>query len=128
MQGSAWMDASVWRRYLREVLYYKIENPSVLLVDNFDSHVSIESEKIIGDELGSELCALPTNSTSYCQPLDVSIMGPFKQHMRDLWVLSDDNATTAKENRMVMIQRAIQAWEMISEDEVRASFVKALPK
>ncbi|KAH9130187.1 hypothetical protein LEN26_008762 [Aphanomyces euteiches] len=107
MQGSAWMDASVWRQYLREVLYYKIENPSVLLVDNFDSHVCIESEKIISDELGFELCALPPNSTSYCQPLDVSIMGPFKQHMRDLWVLSDDNATTAKEKRMVMIQRAI---------------------
>ncbi|KAF0724524.1 hypothetical protein Ae201684P_012638 [Aphanomyces euteiches] len=128
MQGSAWMDASVWRQYLREVLYYKIENPSVLLVDNFESHVCIESEKIIRHELGSELCALPPNSTTYCQTLDVSIMGPFNQHMRDLWVLSDDNATTAIEKRMVMIQRAIQAWEMISEDEVRASFVKALPK
>ncbi|KAH9108422.1 hypothetical protein AeMF1_016409 [Aphanomyces euteiches] len=109
MEGKAWMDAIVWRRYLRE-------------------HVSAESERIIGDELGSELCALPPNSTSYCQPLDVSIMGPFKQHMRNLWVLSDDNATTAKEKRIVMIRRAIQAWEMISNEEVRASLVKALPK
>ncbi|KAH9117472.1 hypothetical protein LEN26_005154 [Aphanomyces euteiches] len=126
MQQKAWMNGNVWKRYLRDVLAGNIEDPSVLLVDNFDCHVSNESERIIGEELGSVLYPLPPNSTSHCQPLDVSIMGPFKQHLRDLWIMSDVTATTAKEKRIVMIERAIRAWSMISEDEVRASFKKAL--
>ncbi|KAF0682379.1 Aste57867_25467 [Aphanomyces stellatus] len=83
MQEKAWMNGVVWKKFLRDVLKPSVENSSVLLVDNFDSHVSEESEKIIGEELGCELCPLPANATSFCQPLDVSLMGPFKQHLRD---------------------------------------------
>ncbi|RHY84949.1 hypothetical protein DYB35_014041, partial [Aphanomyces astaci] len=38
MQKKAWMNGSVWKYYLREVLSQSIENLSILLVDNFDSH------------------------------------------------------------------------------------------
>ncbi|RLO06197.1 hypothetical protein DYB28_011102 [Aphanomyces astaci] len=126
LKKKAWMNGIVWKYFLRDVLKPDIENPSVLLVDNFDSHVSEESENIVGEELGSELCALPPNSTSHCQPLDVSLMGPFKEHLRDFWVLTKSTATTAKEKSLVMINRAIKAWDMVTDDEVRASFVKAL--
>ncbi|KAH9125288.1 hypothetical protein LEN26_009594, partial [Aphanomyces euteiches] len=68
MQKRAWMDGSVWRFYLRDVLAPSIENPSVLLVDNFDCHVSSKSDAIVGDELGCELHPSPPNSTSYCNP------------------------------------------------------------
>ncbi|RHY03344.1 hypothetical protein DYB36_014289, partial [Aphanomyces astaci] len=124
MKKKAWMNGIVWKYFLRDVLKPDIENPSVLLVENFDSHVSEESENIVGEELGSELCALPPNSTSHCQPLDVSLMGPFKEHLRDFWVLTKSTATTAKEKSLVMINRAIKAWDMVTDDEVRASFVK----
>ncbi|RLO10571.1 hypothetical protein DYB28_010518 [Aphanomyces astaci] len=124
MQKKAWMNGIVWKYFLRDVLKPDIENPSVLLVENFDSHVSEETENIVGEELGSELCALPPNSTSHCQPLDVSAICPFKQHLRDLWVLTKSTATTAKEKRLVMINRAIKAWDMVTDDEVHASFVK----
>ncbi|KAH9098936.1 hypothetical protein LEN26_016495 [Aphanomyces euteiches] len=95
MQKKAWMNGVVWKKYLRDVLHDHIQNPSVLLVDNFDSHVSDESQRINGEELRSVLYALPPNSTSHCQPLDVSIMGPFKQHLRDLWIMSQETDTTA---------------------------------
>ena len=112
------MNGVVWKKYLRNVLATSIENPSVLLVDNFDCHVSDESERVIGEELGSIIYALPPNSTSHCQPLDISIMGPFKQHLRDIWVMSTAVARTAREKRIITIQRAIQAWDMISESEL----------
>ncbi|KAH9133329.1 hypothetical protein AeRB84_020464 [Aphanomyces euteiches] len=128
MQSKAWMDGPVWRTFLRDVLMVNIENPSVLIVDNFESHVSEESERIVSDELGCHLYLLPPNSTSYYQPLEKSIMGPFKQHLRDLWVLANDDAKTAKEKRISIIKRAIEAWDKISPEEVRKSFFKALPK
>ena len=128
MQGRAWMNGSVWKQYLYQVLAPSIENPSVLIVDNFDSHVSEESYQIIQEEFGSHLAPLPPNATSHCQPLDVSLMGPFKQHLRDLYLREDFIALTAAEKRRTMIERAIEAWEMITEEEVRQSFVKAIPR
>ncbi|RHZ42717.1 hypothetical protein DYB26_011663, partial [Aphanomyces astaci] len=50
-------------------------------VDNFEAHVSEVSTKIVQEELGSHLCAMPPNATSVCQPLDVGVMAPFKRHL-----------------------------------------------
>ncbi|RLO03806.1 hypothetical protein DYB28_008927, partial [Aphanomyces astaci] len=51
VQEKAWMDGRVWKSYLRTVLHDHIEEASVILVDNFDSHVSEASYKIINEEL-----------------------------------------------------------------------------
>ncbi|KAH9152018.1 hypothetical protein AeRB84_005499 [Aphanomyces euteiches] len=115
MQERAWVNGTLWAKYLRDVLGPNIEEPSLLLVDNFECHVSEESERIVGEELGRQVVRLPPNS-------------PFKQHLLDLWVIAEDHAITAKEKRIAMIKRAIEAWGKISRDEVIASFHKALPK
>ncbi|RHZ25741.1 hypothetical protein DYB26_006388, partial [Aphanomyces astaci] len=49
VQEKAWMDNDVWRSYLRSLLLPQIEEPSVLLVDNFESHVSDKSYSIVHD-------------------------------------------------------------------------------
>ncbi|RHZ00592.1 hypothetical protein DYB35_012632 [Aphanomyces astaci] len=59
----AWMDARVWALYLRQLLKPKVREPSVLLLDNFDTHVSKEGLKIAR-----------------------RIMPPFKRHLRNLWL------------------------------------------
>ncbi|ETV75853.1 hypothetical protein H257_09828 [Aphanomyces astaci] len=124
VQTKAWMDGLVWAQYLREVLGGSIEEPSVVLMDNFECHVSAASYKIMYEELGTHLRPLPPNSTSVCQPLDVGVMAPFKRNLRNLWLLEeqiigddeDPYSLTAQQKRMAMVQRAISAWDMVSED------------
>ncbi|RHY91064.1 hypothetical protein DYB31_012252 [Aphanomyces astaci] len=89
---------------------------------------AMQKKAWMNGDVWSEICALPPNSTSHCQSLDVSLVGPFKQYLRDRWVITQNTATTAKEKRIVMFERATKAWDMITEEEVRASFVKALAK
>ncbi|RHZ26877.1 hypothetical protein DYB37_012425 [Aphanomyces astaci] len=136
VREKAWMDGRVWAQYLREVLGESIEEPSVVLLDNFECHVSDESYKIVYEELGAHICALPPNSTFFCQPLDVGVMAPFKRNLRNFWLLEeqivgddeDPFSPTACQKRVAMVKRAIAAWDMVSDDVIRRSFEKAIPQ
>lgn len=128
VQENAWMDATAWKAFVLNCFRYQVEGPSVLLVDNFDAHVSDEGTALVAEEANCQVCPLPANSTSVCQPLDVGVMGPLKAKLRTFWVTEKGVAKTAAEKRLAMVKRTIAAWEAIPEDTVRKSFVKALPQ
>lgn len=128
VQENAWMDSKVWKRYVLELLRYEIASPSVLLLDNFDAHVSDEGQAVVAEEACCSVCPLPPNSTSYIQPLDVGVMGPFKSNLRMLWMEEEHTATDAASKRCVTIDRAIKAWSMITSSTIVSSFEKAIPR
>ncbi|RLO09702.1 hypothetical protein DYB28_003392 [Aphanomyces astaci] len=140
VQESAWMDSRVWAIYLRKVLKPQIRQPSVLLLDNFEPHVSKEGHKIANEGAGCVVAAIPPNATSVVQPLDVGIMAPFKRHLRSLWLEEeiiegsgseedvDLMTVPAQQKRLTMIHRAIKAWGCITPAEIRRSFTKAIPQ
>lgn len=129
VQANGWMDAVGWKEYVMECLRFQIHGPSVLLLDNFDAHVSPEGQQLVTDEACCAVCPLPPNSTSVCQPLDVGVMGPLKAKTRTLWLTEDNGPTpTAAQKRLAMIKRTIAAWEDISEETIAKSFKAALPK
>ncbi|KAF0692321.1 Aste57867_16593 [Aphanomyces stellatus] len=118
----------------------KFREPSVLLADNYDSHVSAKGHKT-EEQVGCLVAAIPPNAASVVQPLDVGVMAPFKRHLRDLWLQEDliegedgDEEhdvdlmyVSARQKRFAMIARAIKAWSRITPQEIRRSFAKALP-
>ncbi|KAF0683832.1 Aste57867_24148 [Aphanomyces stellatus] len=85
---STWMDERVWTYYLESLLKLKVREPSVLLVDNFDSHISAQGQKT-AEQVGRLVSAIPPNATSIVKLLDVGVMVPFKRHLRDLWLQED---------------------------------------
>ncbi|ETV67126.1 hypothetical protein H257_16668 [Aphanomyces astaci] len=58
------------RQYLWNALAERIDGQSLLVLDNFDSHVSKEEVDTTA-EIGFDVCPLPPNATPHCQPLDV---------------------------------------------------------
>ncbi|RHZ06856.1 hypothetical protein DYB31_004055 [Aphanomyces astaci] len=136
VQQKAWMDNTVWNYYLRTLLANNLSDHSVVLLDNFASHVNDDSYRIVHEELGSLLCPIPPNATSICQPLDVGVMAPFKRYLRDAWLTEemidgedgdDFDTPTAGQKRLAMVKRAIVAWDRVSPVDIRRSFEKALP-
>jgi hypothetical protein len=122
------MDETVWRHYVLNCLRYGIKPPSVLLLDNFDAHVSAEGERLVAEEACCAVAPLPANATSVCQPLGVRVMGPFKAKMRSLWLEEFTTPTSMSEKRNRLIQRAIKAWEQIDAATIVSSVNKAIPK
>ncbi|EGZ15809.1 hypothetical protein PHYSODRAFT_508992, partial [Phytophthora sojae] len=130
-QENGWMDRHVWVRYCKELLKFEVDAPSVLLLGNFDCHVSEEEQRVVADETGATVVPLPANSTAVCQPLDVGVMGPLKKSLRALWLKEqsdDEDKETTKEKRLALIKRTIAAWELMSADTIFAAFEKAIPK
>ncbi|OWZ03558.1 hypothetical protein PHMEG_00024689 [Phytophthora megakarya] len=92
---TAWMDSRVWKFYLRSLLLMHITEPSLLLLDNLDCHVSGESEAIVAEELMAVLQPLP-------KKLNIA-------KLKALWLKDKTKATTASEKRLATIKRAIAA-------------------
>ncbi|RHX97106.1 hypothetical protein DYB25_005467 [Aphanomyces astaci] len=110
--------------------YYAIQKKAWMDASCHVSKEALETSQVVG----FNVVPLPANATSHCQPLDVSIMAPFKRHLRDLWIAEDiseaegGDQVPAKVKRITLINRAMKAWDMVTPEEVRGSFFKAIPK
>ncbi|GMF60705.1 unnamed protein product [Phytophthora fragariaefolia] len=122
----AWMDAVGWRFYISKLFKHEVDGSAVLLVDNFDSHVSEEGQRVVAEETNATLVPFPPNTTAVCQPLDVGVMGPLKAKLRSKF--RGIRGGTAKEKRLRAIRPTITAWEELEETTVIRSFEKAIPR
>lgn len=117
------MIKDIWKFYVTELLKLEIKDESLILVDNLDCHVSRDSINLLAD-IGSIMCPLPPNTTSYCQPLDVGIMGPIKAKIRFIWL--NEPAVDVHESASVLrekvIKRAVIAYEELTTQCVLRSW------
>ncbi|GMF48276.1 unnamed protein product [Phytophthora fragariaefolia] len=126
VQEHAWMDAVGWGFYVRNVLRHEIDGPAVLLLDNFDSHVSDKGQRVVVEETKAVVVPFPPNTTAVCQPLDVGVIGPLKAKLRSKF--RGITGGTAKQKCLRAIESIIAAWEESAETTIIRSFEKAIPK
>ena len=116
----------MWKIYVEKLLKFEIDKPAVLLLDNFECHVSEEGQRIVAEEANAIPVPLPPNSTAVCQPLDVGVMGPLKAKIRNRTGRNTEG--TAKEKRLRAIESTITAWNSLSKKTIIRCFEKAIPK
>lgn len=72
-----------------------IENPVLLLLDNHNSHLSIQG-LYYSKENGIVMLSFPLHCSHKLQPLDRTVFGPFKRYVNfacDNWMLNNPNHT-----------------------------------
>ncbi|OWY94716.1 hypothetical protein PHMEG_00035475 [Phytophthora megakarya] len=106
----------------------EIDAPSVLLLDNSDSHVSEDGQNIVANETSAIVYPVPANSTSVSEPLEVGVMGTLKKKLSAEMLREKMPGLNAKQKRVGVVMRTIRAWEDISAESVVKSFEKAIPK
>ena len=103
----------------------------MLLIDNFSGHIDNEIEKLLND-LRIDVKPLPSNTTPYLQPLDLSVNGPFKSYYADYWddfqlkldsrPLTDKAQNYKAPPKEDKIEWISKAWEQISQETIQNGF------
>lgn len=147
VQRNGWMDSTVWiEKFINDqwagFVSEETPGPLTIYVDNLKCHVSEEAQEAFA-AWGTEVVALPENTTAILQPLDVGVMGPFKQKLRSLTLSYELDALrrqdrvplrerllalkrmSADEKRKLLVDRVTKAWDGVSEDCIRRAWEKS---
>ncbi|XP_072392183.1 uncharacterized protein [Diabrotica undecimpunctata] len=90
---SGWMNSKLFVDVMKHFIKFSnssIENLSILIYDNHESHVTYQVVQLAKDN-GVIILTLPPHCSNKLQPLDVSIFSPFKAYYNagiDSWLLN----------------------------------------
>ena len=147
VQENAWMNSHTWTsnsigNLWEEHVATQFPDPLAIYVDNLGCHVSTASTEAFA-ACGTEVVPLPKNTTSVLQPLDVGVIGSFKQKLRALALAADiehmrsNPGVPLRERLLVLMNkpahekhkaiatRVIKAWDSISADSIKSAWQKA---
>ncbi|GBP27162.1 hypothetical protein EVAR_15935_1 [Eumeta japonica] len=102
-QPTGWMNSDLFpevMKYFVKVTASTKENPSLLIVDNHDSHLAPAVLNIAKDN-GVTLLTIPPHSSHILQPLDVSVFGPLQTYYNaamDSWLMRHPGKTISVYN------------------------------
>ncbi|XP_039276104.1 uncharacterized protein LOC120349672 [Nilaparvata lugens] len=124
---SGWMTQEVFLEVLKHILVQTSsskENPLLIVLDNHESHISLDAI-IFCRENGIVLLTFPPHTSHRLQPLDVAVFGPFKSHCRSVfnkWISENPGKQIAIHNIAHLTASAFD--EAFSRKNIIASFKK----
>ena len=87
-EEGSWMDRKMMQKWLTNVLRPYARNlpahKRILILDNHSGHIDPQL-KAYAEELGFDFMPLPTNSTKYAQPMDLTVNFAFKKYASENW-------------------------------------------
>jgi hypothetical protein len=92
VSSNGWMTADIFSQVMEHFVKHSgstVENPTLLILDNHESHLSLAAINLAKDN-GVNLLTLPPHCSHRLQPLDISIFAPFKSYYNsavDSWML-----------------------------------------
>ena len=95
---SGWMNSELFPLVLKHFIKHmnvSNDNSAILVIDNHESHVTLETIDL-ARENGLVILSFPPHCSDRMQPLDVSVYGPFKRYYNVActdWMLSHQGST-----------------------------------
>jgi hypothetical protein len=127
ISNKGWMNSAIMLDWLKEIVIpYFNKRAGALLLDDYKAHWTSEVDSLC--KLNNiELIHVPPTTTSECQPLDISVMGPFKQIRQSL---SNDlrwKSISVLDDRTEAVHRAQKAWDLIKKETIIRGWEQACP-
>jgi hypothetical protein len=121
------MDTTLMLDYVERVVlpHCRTANKTLLILDSFAAHKTDEVNELL--RVNNINCLfIPPRTTSYLQPLDVSINAPFKERVRskyEEWIQSDHIELTPKGNIKRASYGTVVGWVKHGLDGITAQSV-----
>ncbi|KAJ8937004.1 hypothetical protein NQ314_012086 [Rhamnusium bicolor] len=126
-QPTDWMTAFLFVEVMKHLIQHtssSLDNSSLLIFDNHESHLSLEVLKL-AKTYGVEILTLPTHSSNKLQPLDVGVFGPFQTYYRaahDSWMIRNPGKTFSIYNVAEYV--GIAHAKAMTPENIQAAFKK----
>ncbi|KAJ8917077.1 hypothetical protein NQ315_012996 [Exocentrus adspersus] len=127
VSNSGWMTSEIFPEVMRHFIKYSHsnkQNPSLLIYDNHESHISIEAIRD-AKENGVTILTLPPHSSHKIQPLDVAVFLPFKSYYNaavDTWMIKNPGQTVSIYEVAEFVSKAHD--RSMTPQNIRAGFRK----
>ncbi|XP_039968089.1 uncharacterized protein LOC120779778 [Bactrocera tryoni] len=123
--GSGYMNSDVFSQFMRHFIKHtgaNADSPTMLLLDNDGSHLSIEAiDLALGH--GITLLSFPPKCTHKTQPLDVVVFAPFKGMMtvkHDAWKKSNTGVTFDLHHVPLLVDQCLDV--MLTPKTIKSGF------
>ncbi|KAJ8706846.1 hypothetical protein PYW07_012924 [Mythimna separata] len=126
-QPTGWMNSDLFPEVMKhfvKVTASTKENPSLLIVDNHDSHLAPAVLNIAKDN-GVTLLTIPPHSSHRLQPLDVSVFGPLQTYYNaamDSWLMRHPGKTISIYNIAELLGQAFD--RAMTPSNIKSGFRK----
>jgi hypothetical protein len=124
---SGWQKSSSLTQYIEdEVSQYTDDQPSALIMDDYDAHKT-EEVRTAEKKHNIEPIIVPPALTHLLQPLDVGVNGELKRRAREKWV---EDKAAGKENADTLgraAERMNEAYHELPPSIITKAFNKAVP-
>ncbi|GBP43106.1 hypothetical protein EVAR_96368_1 [Eumeta japonica] len=126
-QPTEWMNSDLFPEVMKhfvKVTASTKENPSLLIVDNHDSHLAPAVLNIAKDN-GVTLLTIPPHSSHRLQPLDVSVFGPLQTYYNaamDSWLMRHPRKTISIYNIAELLGQAFD--RAMTPSNIKSGFRK----
>lgn len=125
--GSHWMTQTLFLDVLKHIVRQtmcSLNNPILLLMDNHESHCSLEAVQY-ARENGITFVTFPPHCSHKLQPLDVGVLGPFKAKTKiaqNDWLISNPGKTISIHTLPSLVNIAFNA--SFTRSNIISSFSK----
>ncbi|XP_049316954.1 uncharacterized protein LOC125779723 [Bactrocera dorsalis] len=123
--GSGYMNSDVFSQFMHHFIKHtgaNADSPTMLLLDNHGSHLSIEAIDLALDH-GITLLSFPPKCTHKMQPLDVAVFAPFKGMMtvkHDAWKKSNIGVTFDLHHVTLLVDQCLDV--MLTPKTIKSGF------
>ena len=119
-------NTSVHVEWINQVLLPYVDGePAMLVYDSAPSHLSKRVEESL-EENGIAAAIVPNHATPTLQPLDVGLFAPMRSLVGKYFLHDHSSHIRFDEKAVKCIKRYLDAFDALSADAVRASWVQAL--
>lgn len=124
---SGWMTSENFikvLRFFKDNVRCGSDHPVLLIMDNHDSHISVEGINFCREN-GITILTLPPHTSNRLQPLDRCVFGPFKKYFSEAvhsWMINHPNETISIYS---LPELCSKAWDRAATPEnVKSGFLK----